>query len=96
MDEEGVEYQLVPPGQHRRNAAERAIRSFKNHFLAGMALCNPKFPIAEWDHLLDQAVLTLNLLQASRVNPKLIKNAGFSIIRKNTKIVQVSPSLTKE
>ena len=27
----GVELQLVPPDMHRRNAAERAIRSFKAH-----------------------------------------------------------------
>ena len=26
MAEEGIDYQLVPPGSHRRNAAERAIR----------------------------------------------------------------------
>ena len=25
-------YQVVPPNQHRRNAAEKAIRTFKNHF----------------------------------------------------------------
>ena len=28
MEEEKISYQLVPPGQHRRNAAERAIRTF--------------------------------------------------------------------
>jgi hypothetical protein len=30
-----VEYQLVPPHCHLRNAAERAIRTFKQHFVAG-------------------------------------------------------------
>ena len=30
----GVKYQLVPAHIHRRNAAERAIRTFKAHFLA--------------------------------------------------------------
>ena len=29
---EQITYQLVPPHIHRRNAAERAIQSFKNHF----------------------------------------------------------------
>ena len=66
-----IDYQLVPPHLHRRNAAERAIRSFKNHFLAGLATVNTKFPIHEWDRLLPQALLTLNLLRNSRVNPKL-------------------------
>jgi hypothetical protein len=32
----GVEYQLVPPHCHRRNAAERAILTFKEHFVAGL------------------------------------------------------------
>ena len=27
-----VQFQLTPPHMHRRNAAERAIRTFKNHF----------------------------------------------------------------
>eukprot|EP00957_Ditylum_brightwellii_P025154 1903466-Ditylum_brightwellii.AAC.1 len=39
--------------------------------LAGLATCNPKFPIAEWDRLIPQANITLNLLCNSRVNPKL-------------------------
>ena len=30
-------YQLVPPNEHRRNVAERAIRKFKAHFLAILA-----------------------------------------------------------
>ena len=42
-----LSYQLVPPHLHRRNAAERAIRTFKNHFLAGLATVNKKFPISE-------------------------------------------------
>jgi hypothetical protein len=29
-----VEFQLVPPHFHRRNAAERANRTFKEHFVA--------------------------------------------------------------
>ena len=28
-----VKYQLVPPDMHRRNAAERTIRTFKAHFI---------------------------------------------------------------
>ena len=44
-----ITYQLTPPNMHRINAAERAIRTFKNHFLAGLATIDPKFPIREWD-----------------------------------------------
>ena len=64
-------YQLAPPGNHRTNAAERAIQTFKHHFLAGLASCHPDYPFREWDCLLTQAELTLNLLCNSRVNPKL-------------------------
>ena len=68
---EDVEYQLVPPHIHRRNASERAIHTFKNHFIAGLASTDPNFPLSNWCHLLPQAELTLNLLRASRLNPKL-------------------------
>ena len=64
-------YQLVPPHVHRRNAAERAIRTYKSHLLACLATCDPDFPISEWDRLLFQVELTLNLLRSSRVNPRL-------------------------
>jgi hypothetical protein len=71
MKKNGLDYQLVPPHVHRRNAAERAIQTFKNHLLAFLATCDPDFPVSEWDRLLFQAELTLNLLRSSRVNPKL-------------------------
>jgi hypothetical protein len=32
-----VEYQLVPPHCHRRNATERSIRTFKEHFMVGLS-----------------------------------------------------------
>ena len=35
MHSEKVDFQLAPPHVHRRNAAERAIRTFKNHLIAG-------------------------------------------------------------
>ena len=57
--------QLVPPHVHRRNAAERAIRTFKDHFLAILAGTDPTFPADRWDLLLPHAELTLNLLRPS-------------------------------
>eukprot|EP00804_Cyclotella_cryptica_P026152 CCRYP_013039-RA/>CCRYP_013039-RA protein AED:0.41 eAED:0.32 QI:0/0/0/0.5/0/0.5/2/0/297 len=36
-------YQLVPPNVHRANAAERAIRTFKAHFLSVLAGIDPAF-----------------------------------------------------
>ena len=37
MKDWGATYQLVPPNLHRRNIAERAIRTFKAHFLEILA-----------------------------------------------------------
>jgi hypothetical protein len=65
-----LKYQLVLPHVHWRNAAERVIRTYKNHLLAFLATCDPEFPVSEWDRLLFQVELTLNLLRSSRVNPK--------------------------
>ena len=71
MTKHKISFQLAPPYIHRHNAAERAIQTFKNHFVAGFSTTDPNFPVSEWDQLLDQATITLNLLRQSRVNPKL-------------------------
>jgi len=71
MTEQKVDFQLVPPGVHRRNAAERAIRTFKNHFIAGLCSVDKDFPLHLWDRLLPQAEISLNLLRGSRLNPQL-------------------------
>jgi hypothetical protein len=60
-----IAYQLVPPHFHRRNAAEGAIRTFKEHFVAGLSSVDPSFPMHLWDRLLPQAEITLTLLRAS-------------------------------
>jgi hypothetical protein len=39
--EKEMSYQLVPPHCHHTNAAERAIRTFKERFKAGPATVNP-------------------------------------------------------
>jgi hypothetical protein len=71
MAEQQVDYQLTPKGKHARNAAEKGIQIWKDHFLAGMATTNPQFPLSRWDKLVEQSNITLNLLRASRVNPQL-------------------------
>jgi hypothetical protein len=78
MDKQQVDYQLVPLGVHRQNAAERAIRTFKNHFVAGLCSVDKNFELHLWDKLLPQAKLTLNLLQASQTNPKLSAHAQIN------------------
>ena len=56
---------------HRKNAAERLIRTWKNHFISVFSTTDPDLPIREWDRILSQCVITLNLLRNSRVNPAL-------------------------
>jgi hypothetical protein len=73
-----VEYQLVPPDMHRRNAAERAIRTFKAHFLAILAGVEADFPSHFWDLLLPQAELTLNLLRQSTINQEISAWEAFN------------------
>ena len=71
-----LDFQLVPPHVHRRNAAERAIQTFKSHFLAGLATLPSDFPMKEWDRLLPYAQLMLNHLQASRRQRTLSAHAA--------------------
>jgi len=66
-----VDFQLVPPHVHHRNATDHAIQMFKNHFIASLCSTNKNFPLHLWDHLLPQAELTLNLLCSSHLNPHL-------------------------
>jgi hypothetical protein len=68
---ENCDLQLVPPDTHRRNLAERAIQTFKSHFIAILAGVDPSFPMSLWDRLIPQAVTTLNLLRQSRKNPSI-------------------------
>jgi hypothetical protein len=72
-----IDYQLVPPHCHRRNAAERAIGTFKEHFVAGLASVDPSFPMQLWDRLLPQEEITLNLLRTSRLHPQLSAAAHY-------------------
>jgi hypothetical protein len=63
--------QLVPPDNHRRNLAERAIQTFKNHFKSVLAGVDDSFQMKLWDKLLPQVFLTLNLLRQSNVAPTI-------------------------
>ena len=54
--------ELVPPHCHRRNVAEVAIKAFKKHFIGILAGVTTDFPKSQWERLLLQAELTLNIL----------------------------------
>jgi hypothetical protein len=66
-----LRYQIASPGDHQLNHAERAIQTFKNHFIAILYGTGSGFPAKQWDRLIGQAVMTLNMCRPSRINPKL-------------------------
>jgi hypothetical protein len=66
-----IQFELVPPGNHRCNQAERAIQTFKEHFISILAGIDNKFTLSLWCHLLEPTELTLNLLHQSKVAPKI-------------------------
>jgi hypothetical protein len=73
-----VQYQLVPPYDHRQNAAECAIGVWKDHFVAGLSSLDPTFPMHLWCRLIDQCTQTLNLMRPSRINPRLSAEAQLN------------------
>ena len=71
VTKQNTKKQFVEPHQHQVNAVERAIRTFKYHFVAGLATVDMNFSMQLWNELLEQGQDSLNLLQASQTNPKL-------------------------
>ena len=92
--EANVTIKLVPPNQHRSNAAERAIMTFKKQLLSGLATYHKDFPLREWDRLLHQVEMIFNLLRNSRLNPKLSAWAYVFVKNKFNKC-QLLPPGTK-
>ena len=64
-----IKIQYLPPHNHRASKAERAIQTWKGHFISVLCMTHPDFPMGAWDHLVPQAEFTLNILRGSRVNP---------------------------
>jgi hypothetical protein len=62
---EKINIQLVPPHNHQVNAAEQAIATFKEHFIAALATMGMHCPLHLWDEFLPQVELTLNILRFS-------------------------------
>ena len=73
-----MQLEIVPPGTHRRNAAEFAIRNFKAHFLSILAGNAPDFTPPLWDRLLPQAEITTKLLQKYNETPNVLAYAHLS------------------
>ena len=71
FEDSDIKFQLVPPHMHRRNAAERSVRTFNNHFIASLCNVYPLLPFYLWDRLSPQVTMTLNVLRRSQLNPGL-------------------------
>jgi hypothetical protein len=57
---------LIKPNNHRVNAAEQAIQTFKLHFMSALATTDSNFPLQLWDRLTPQNKAT------SKVQSKMI------------------------
>jgi hypothetical protein len=69
LTDNDCQLQIVEPHNHRINAAERAIQTFKAAFIATLATTDSNFPLQLWDRLTPQVQNTLNMLPASRIDP---------------------------
>ncbi len=57
--------QLVEPHNHQVNAAECAIQTFKDAFIAALATIDSNFPLQLWDKITPQVQDMLNMMHAS-------------------------------
>jgi hypothetical protein len=71
LNEQQCDLLLVEPHNHRVNAAEHAIQTFKAYFISALATTDSKFSLQLWDQLTPQVVSTLNMLRPSCVNPNI-------------------------
>ena len=71
IKEHGLDYELVPKGQHRRNIAEKAIQTWKAHTIGVHSGLSAKCPLSLWDKFLPQIDMQVNLLRFSNVAPNV-------------------------
>ena len=72
-----ITIQYCPPHTHRSLKAERAIRTFKNHFIATLCTAAPDFPLTLWDDMLPQIEICLNHLLPYAPNNAVSAYAGI-------------------
>ena len=66
---QNVDCQLMEHDNHRVTATERAIQTFKNHFIPRLCSTDRDWPMQLWHTMTEQALITLNLLRTSRIDP---------------------------
>jgi hypothetical protein len=68
LTEHECKLQLIELHNHQINAAERAIQTFKDAFIAALDTTDSEFLLQLWDRLTPQVRDTLNLMRAFRIN----------------------------
>jgi hypothetical protein len=71
IESQHTNLQYIPLDIHRTNSAKQAIRTWKNHFTAGITSLPKTFPIANWCCLTNQCDYTINMLCACHQNSLL-------------------------
>ena len=72
-----IKWQMVTPFKKRTNKAERAIQTFKRHFLSILSSTHPSFPLNHWPELLEQTEYTLNMLRPWADQPSISAYHGI-------------------
>jgi hypothetical protein len=73
-----VDTQFVPPGIHRQNPSERAIRHTKNCIIAMCMTADEGFPgEVLFEEVVEQAEIVINQLHPCLANPKINAWTGF-------------------
>jgi hypothetical protein len=62
ITENNAKFQYTPPDMHRTNIAERAIQTWKNHFVAIQASTPSTYRLSNWCKDVEQTDITLNML----------------------------------
>ena len=65
---EHVKFQLAPPHIHRCNFAEKAIRTWKDHYVVDMCSTDKKGLVHLWDRFIKKGEITLNMIRPFRKN----------------------------
>jgi hypothetical protein len=71
LTQQQCKLQLLEPHNHIMKVAERFIQTFKDAFIAALATIDSKILLQLWDKITPQVQDTLNLMQASRINPAI-------------------------
>jgi hypothetical protein len=79
LNKENLTYQLASPGDHRVNPAERAIQTYKNHFIAMLSGTDPSYPTNCLDLLLEilSATLPSKLGENPVLSPRMVSSFLF-------------------